>query len=85
MDEQGKALRDGSYSFEIVVVPTIPQEIRERMDAMRDSPDDRARLERELREQGWLPKAPLIVSGHFSITGGLIVDGSQAEGAPRRR
>jgi hypothetical protein len=79
VDEQGKPLEDGSYRYELVVVPSIPDQIRARMEAVRESPEDRARLERELKSEGWLPKEPLIQSGHFSITGGLIVDGSQQE------
>jgi hypothetical protein len=85
LDEQGQPLRDGSYRYEVVVVPAIPDAIRERMEAVRESPDDRFKLERELREQGWLPKEPIVESGHFSVAGGLIVDGSAPEGSPRRR
>jgi hypothetical protein len=85
VDEQGKPLGDGSYRYELVVVPVIPDEIRARMEAVRESPEDRARLEKELRSQGWLPKEPLIQSGHFSIAGGMIVDGGQQEETRRRR
>jgi hypothetical protein len=85
LDEQGQPLKDGAYRYELVVVPTIPDAIRERMEAVRESPDERYKLERELREQGWLPKEPIIQSGAFSVAGGLILDGSAAEGPPRRR
>ena len=85
VDEQGKPLGDGSYRYELVVVPAIPDQIRARMEAVRESSEDRAKLERELRSEGWLPKEPLIQSGHFSITSGLIVDGSQQEESRRRR
>jgi hypothetical protein len=85
LDEQGQPLGDGSYRYELVVVPVIPDAIRQRMEAVRESPDDRAKLERELRSQGWLPKEPIVESGHFSVSGGLILDGSAPEGSPRRR
>jgi hypothetical protein len=85
VDEQGKPLGDGSYRYEVVVVPQIPDQIRARMEAVRESPEDRVKLEKELRSEGWLPKEPLIHSGHFSITGGLIVDQSQQEETRRRR
>jgi hypothetical protein len=85
LDETGQPLRDGSYRYELVVVPALPDAIRERMQAVRESPDDRFKLERELRQQGWLPKEPIIESGTFSVAGGLIVDGSAPEGSPRRR
>lgn len=85
VDEHGKPLGDGSYSYELVVVPAIPEQFRERMEAARESPGDRVKLQAELREQGWLPKEPLIQSGHFSVTGGLIVDGNQPEETRRRR
>jgi hypothetical protein len=84
VDEQGKPLGDGSYRYEVVVVPEIPEQIRARMEAVRESPEDRVKLERELRSEGWLPKEPLIQSGQFSITGGQIVDGSQQEETRRR-
>jgi hypothetical protein len=85
LDEQGQPLRDGSYRYELVVVPSIPDAIRQRMESVRESPDDRYKLERELREQGWLPKEPIIHSGHFSVAGGMIMDGSAPEGSARRR
>jgi len=85
VDEQGQRLRDGSYSYELVVVPAIPGEIRARMEAARESADSGVKLETELREQGWLPKEPLVQSGHFSVSGGLIVVGGGSEGSPRRR
>lgn len=85
VDEQGKPLGDGSYRYELVVVPAIPEQIRARMEAVRESPEDRVKLERELKSEGWLPKEPLIQSGHFAITGGHIVDGSQQEETRRRR
>ena len=85
VDEQGKPLGDGSYRYELVVVPAIPEQIRARMEAVRESPEDRVKLERELKSEGWLPKEPLIQSGQFAITGGYIVDGSQQEETRRRR
>jgi hypothetical protein len=85
VDEQGKPLGDGSYRYEVVVVPQIPDQIRARMEAVRESPEDRVKLEKELKSEGWLPREPLIQSGHFSIAGGRIVDQSQQEETRRRR
>jgi hypothetical protein len=85
VDEQGKPLGDGSYRYELVVVPAIPEPIRARMEAVRESPEDRVKLERELKTEGWIPREPLVQSGQFAITGGHIVDGSQQEESRRRR
>src|SRR5262249_34082782 len=48
VDEQGKPLRDGSYAYELVVVPALPQQIRDRLDAVRESPADRVTVQSQL-------------------------------------
>jgi hypothetical protein len=84
VDDQGQPLRDGGYRYELVVAPVIPPEVLARIEAVRDAPDARAGLEAELRREGWIPEEPVVLSGHFTIAGGRVVDGTQSEGSRGR-
>ncbi len=68
VDEAGKPLPDGSYTYEIRVVPRVDEGTRKALAEARES-DDRKMLER-LRREGRLPEPPPVQSGHFVLAGG---------------
>jgi hypothetical protein len=68
---------DGSYTYELRVIPVIAPETRQALDAARESGDSSA--VEQLQQQGKLPQQPLVQSGYFSIDGGAIVMGGATE------
>jgi hypothetical protein len=70
-NRRGQKLADGSYSYELRVVPVFEPEVRERLSAAREAGNTAAVLS-ELRRAGKLPSAS-VQSGHFQITGGTLV------------
>ncbi|HVR95521.1 MAG TPA: tail fiber domain-containing protein [Thermoanaerobaculia bacterium] len=70
-DQDGNRLPDGSYSWELRVIPRIDTATRERLNRARVAEDDSV-LEK-LRSSGKLPERPLVQSGYFSIQGGNFV------------
>lgn len=68
---------NGSYTYELRVVPAIDPETRQALDAARESGDSSA--VEQLQRQGKLPQQPLVQSGYFSIEGGAIVMGGATE------
>lgn len=71
---------DGSYTYELRVVPVVDAETRQALDAARESGDSSA--VEQLQRQGKLPQQPLVQSGYFSIEGGaILMDGATEEPA----
>ena len=68
---------DGSYTYELRVIPVIDPETRQALDAARESGDSSA--VEQLQREGKLPQQPLVQSGYFSIEGGAIVMGGATE------
>ena len=77
-DTGGDNLLDGSYSYELVVVPRVSSAARQTMLAARESGDASA----EVQVSSWLDD-PLVQSGHFRIQNGSVVanDGGTEEPA----
>jgi len=71
VDERGKPLPDGSYTYELVVTPQIDPSVKEAIAQAREAGDDT--IIEQLQEQGLLPRHPITQTGYFSVTGGSIV------------
>lgn len=68
---------DGSYTFELHFTPLLQPEVREMLLAARDQGDN---LERQLRDQGYLPSEPLVQTGYLVVQGGqFVVPGGEEE------
>jgi len=69
---------DGSYTFELRLVPLLQPEVREMLQAARLQGD--AQAERDMRTQGLLPSEPLVQSGYLIAQGGqFVVPGGEEE------
>ena len=81
-DNKGERLPDGQYTYELRVVPIIPEAVKEALSNARAKGND-AEVQRDLRKRGALP-VPLVESGGFSIVNGsVIVAGSMDEGTSK--
>lgn len=81
-DEKGQPLPDGVYHYEIRVVPKLDDRARERLAAGRRSGDKW--VAERLRDEGLLPRGPLVQSGSFSVLKGTVIDpGVEEPGAIR--
>ncbi|MFB0537340.1 MAG: tail fiber domain-containing protein [Anaerolineae bacterium] len=69
---------DGSYTYELRVIPVVDAETRQALDAARES-GDRTAVVSQLQREGKLPQQPLVQSGYLSIEGGAIVMGGALE------
>lgn len=81
-DENGKRRPDGSYAWELRVLPVVSPEVRAQLAAARETEDDKimAALLAELRRTGQLPEeSALVQAGSFLIQGGAIVADGRAE------
>lgn len=78
-DGKGRALTDGSYQYELRVVPVFAQGVREALAAARRDGKDEEVM-RDLRNRGLLPKQEVVQSGAFSVTAGAFVMGGAEEG-----
>lgn len=71
-DEKGNRLLDGAYTWELRVVPVVSQDVAERLNAVRGTPEEKDVIW-ELRRAGKIPREPVAQSGSFTISGGTIV------------
>ncbi|MDB4285302.1 hypothetical protein N9903_00145 [bacterium] len=69
--EDGAPLPDGSYRYEIMVVPTLAPHVRAELVRSRET-GDRTIVE-DLQNSGALPSESMIQSGHFRIRDGVAV------------
>ncbi|HTG36040.1 MAG TPA: tail fiber domain-containing protein [Thermoanaerobaculia bacterium] len=76
---------DGSYSYELRVVPTLDPEVRKALAASRE-PGGAVAVER-LRKAGRLPAGDLVQSGSFTAVGGALVvpEGREERTAPVKK
>lgn len=72
------SLPDGSYNYELTVIPNIPDWVRDKLTEARASGND-ASVEAELRASGLIPKTRQVQSGGFTIQGGSLVSPDLAE------
>ncbi|HEX4966685.1 MAG TPA: hypothetical protein VF173_38095 [Thermoanaerobaculia bacterium] len=69
--DDGKALPDGTYAYELTAMPRIDNETRRALAVARQAGDDAAIA--KLQASGKLPQAPLTQSGFFTIHDGAFV------------
>jgi hypothetical protein len=70
--EKGNApLPDGSYTYELRVIPLIDASVKKALAASREAGDDA--MVRELQQSGVIPHEPLTQTGYFTLAGGVIV------------
>jgi hypothetical protein len=75
-DTDGNRRKDGSYAWELQILPVLSQDVRAQLAAARETDDDKVMndLLAELRETSKLPaEESLVQSGFFLIEGGVIV------------
>lgn len=77
VDENGKPLPDGGYTWELRAAPKIDPEVRERLAEIRESGDQDALA--EMRRKGLVPARPMTRSGYFQVREGRLVDGRTRE------
>jgi hypothetical protein len=70
VDSKGNRLPDGSYAYELRVVPRLDPGAPERLAGAQDNHESGL----ELPNGGKLPERPLVQSGYFSIEGGSFLD-----------
>ena len=68
---------DGSYNYELTVIPTVDPDLRQRIREVRETGDPK--LSAELSESGLLPEPVPVQSGHFRVRNGSIVLPGEAE------
>jgi len=80
--ELPKGVANGSYAYELRVVPTLDPEVRKALAASREA-GGAAAVER-LRKAGRLPAGEQVQSGSFTVTGGALVtpDAREERSAP---
>lgn len=80
VDGSGSALPDGTYAYELRVIPKIDPEIRRALTEARRTGE--MSIVKELREAGKLPEGSFVRTGHFLIRGGSL---EMAEGPEEPR
>ena len=70
-DATGLPLPDGSYIYELRVIPAFDPSVKQALLAAREAGDDT--LLRELQQRGIIPPQPLTQTGGFTISGGGIL------------
>lgn len=78
-DAEGKARRDGSYTYELRALPAVSKEVREKLRAYRET-GDRSLLA-EVRER--LPQGTFVQSGSFAIADGAFMSPTAVETTER--
>lgn len=81
-DFERQQLPDGSYTYELRVIPAVDPEVREKLAEIRRSGDERAAAEMR-RRAPWGGK-PLVQSGHFRVLKGTVVTAEERETQARR-
>jgi hypothetical protein len=78
-DREGYNLPDGSYSYELRVIPNLSPEVRKALAASREKGDS-AEVVQELQRNGQLPTSLTVQSGSFLIEKGAVLTGSPEDG-----
>lgn len=76
-DLRRRVIPEGSYGYELRVVPVVDRELRKKLAEARESGDERAAA--ELRREAPWGKGPLVQSGHFTVREGAIVPAGTSE------
>ena len=82
-DLDGNSLADGSYTYELRVIPNLSREVRKALAASRET-GNTAEVMRELQKSGQLPTSVTVQSGAFLIEKGAVLTGSPEDGAEPR-
>jgi len=83
-DKNGASLPDGSYSYELRVIPNLNSEVRKVLAASREKGNS-AEVIQELQSSGQLPAKIAVQSGAFSIEAGVVFVGAPEEGSETQR
>ncbi len=77
----GGLLSDGSYKYELLVIPYIDPAVRAELEAAMQEADGEEADSKvaELRAQGKLPKSRQVQSGSFTVQGGVLILGADVE------
>ena len=78
-DPRGNSLPDGSYSYELRVIPNLSADVRKALAASREKGDSE-QLVKELQRSGQLPTGITVQSGAFLIEKGAVLAGSPEDG-----
>jgi hypothetical protein len=78
-DKDGYNLPDGSYSYELRVIPNLSREVRKALAASREN-GNTAEVMQELQKSGQLPTTITVQSGSFLIEKGAVLTGSPEDG-----
>src|SRR6266404_4275548 len=78
-DKEGNSLADGSYSYELRVIPNFSREVRKALAASREN-GNTAEVIQELQRSGQLPTNLQVQSGSFLIEKGAVLTGSPEDG-----
>jgi hypothetical protein len=78
-DKDGYSLPDGSYSYELRVIPHFSREVRKALAASREK-GNTAEVMQELQKSGQLPTTITVQSGSFLIEKGAVLTGSPEDG-----
>ena len=78
--EDGGRLPDGYYRYELALVPTVDQDVRQALSEAREKGNSEEVMER-LRKEGRIPDAP-IQSGGFFIQNGSLFSGHPEDAEP---
>ena len=79
IDREGNGLADGSYIYELRVIPNLSPEVRKALAASRERGDS-AEVVQDLQRKGQLPTTVVVQSGAFLIEKGAVFTGSPEEG-----
>jgi hypothetical protein len=82
IDREGNSLPDGSYSYELRVIPNLSLDVRKALAESREKGDS-AELVQELQRKGQLPVSVPVQSGAFLIEKGTVLTGSPEEIEPQ--
>ncbi len=76
-DQEGNALADGSYTWELRLTPVLSAAVRQALAEARAQGDDRVAA--NLRNQGVLPREEQVASGYFTVDRGSVVSDALSE------
>ncbi|HYK19670.1 MAG TPA: hypothetical protein VEV42_02980, partial [Pyrinomonadaceae bacterium] len=79
---KGERLPDGSYTYELRVIPNVSTEAKEALQAAREKGNS-AEVQRDLRKRGALPPE-LVQSGSFLVLNGNAIVAGASEGTRAR-
>jgi hypothetical protein len=78
-DKDGYSLPDGSYAYELRVIPNLSSEVRKALAASREKGNS-SEVVQELQKSGQLPTTITVQSGSFLIEKGAVLTGSPEDG-----